>query len=225
MNGAFTSLSHEQVDSLLPSFIRGQLDTPRQRQIQEHIAVCTSCARRHREDLELAEAIEQTPAGIELLVTEATRERNRQRVMGCIDPFPAVEHRPAPARSHAPSALRSLALVASIATIALGLTLAVQRVRDDYTPAIYRTQTAAIPQPASGQQDPTFRVVFRPEATLQSIQQLLLALDAAVIGGPTEAGVYTLTFTGTSDSESEILQRLRQQPEIVLAEKSVHRDW
>lgn len=226
MNTGVTSISHEETALLMPAFIRGRLDTQRQRQMQEHIAGCSACTRRHREDLELAEMLEQTPAGIELLLTSASRERNRQRLMENIT-FASRPTGPNAAKeTRSPFPARAMGLAAGLGAIAIGAVLLTQHLAtpEAYTPVTYRTQTTASPGAKPVSEGPTYRVVFQPGATLDRIQRLLLDLDAVVVGGPTEAGVYTLAFPTGRHAEGEVLARLRQQPEIVFAEKSVHRD-
>lgn len=221
-----TRMSHEEAALLMPAFIRGRLDTQRQRQMQEHIAGCSTCGLRHREDLELAKAIERTPAGIELLLTSASQERNRQRLMENI----ASNSRPvgsnAAKEPRFPLPALALAMVAGLGAISIGAVLLTQHLAtpEGYIPVTYRTQTTASPDTRPATEGPTYRVVFQPGASLDNIQRLLLDLDAVVVGGPTEAGVYTLAFPAGRYAEGEILGRLRQQPEIVFAEKSVHRD-
>ncbi len=226
MKTGITGLSHEEAALLMPAFIRGKLDTQRQRQMQEHIAGCSNCASRHREDLELAEAIEQPPAGIELLLTSASRTRNRQKLMATLTPLPGTDNAGAANERRFSVPARALALAAGLAAVAVGAVLLTQHLAapDGSTPVLYRTQTTASPHTDRATESATYRVVFQPGATLDSIQRLLLDLDGVVVGGPTEAGVYTLAFPAGRGPDSEILDRLRQRPEIVFAEKSVHRD-
>ena len=226
MNAGHASMSHEQVALMMPAYIRGQLDTGQQRRIQAHIACCSACARRHREDLELAEAIASPPEDLELLLTSARRQRNRQRLLDNLATSRPEVDIPKTVGEARRSSTRLAALVAGLAAVSLGTVVLTQKLvapeRD--TAVIYRTQTSASPQiqPATG--GPTYKVMFRAEATLDSVQRLLRRSGAVVVAGPTENGVYTLAFPAANGDPDATLGHLRHQPEIVFAERSVHGD-
>jgi hypothetical protein len=78
----------------------------------------------------------------------------------------------------------------------------------------YRTlssQDASLP---AGQ----IRAVFSPDLTLAGLQGLLSSSKLSVVGGPTEAGVYTLALGDTGASVDTALARLRGDASVRFAE-------
>ncbi|TGD75977.1 hypothetical protein E4634_00010 [Mangrovimicrobium sediminis] len=230
MNHARMALSHAQVRQLMPGFIHGRLDSQQQREVQEHIASCASCARQHRDDLQLTEAFAPPPRDIELLLTSSRREHNRQQLFAMIDALePAAA---APASAGPASATRPrrhstwpLALAAGLAALSVGATLFNSQLdpHHGYQSQSYRTQTAALPGATNQASPASYRVVFDASTTLESIQALLQGMHATVIDGPSAAGVYTLVFPADTP-EAELLGELRADPAVLFAEKSVHND-
>jgi hypothetical protein len=63
------------------------------------------------------------------------------------------------------------------------------------------------------------RVVFAPDATLSKVNELLRQVEANILAGPSEAGVYTLSAPAGKDVQRMILT-LRGHPEVLFAEPS-----
>ncbi len=229
MNGKRQALSHDQVALLMPAFISGKLSSESQRRVQEHIAACPACANLHREDLDLSHLLEESPPGLETLLTPAHRERNRRQVIQRIrqSRFHELEDgEPWTGRKRSRlSASGSAAIAAGLCALIVGLMLLPQ----DRDPAntdqrlAYQTRSSGSAQ-LQGGYTRSYRVVFQLGETRESIRQSLLALDALVLDGPSVAGVYTLAFSAQEEPTDQILLRLRQRPEILLAEPSAHRD-
>jgi len=224
------SLSHTRAVTLMPAFICGVLDSQRQRQMQEHIATCSSCATLHRGELEVAGLVRQTPVKVEALLTSDRRERNRRLLLQLIaagTPAKAGGTSSAPTlthplkrrfRVHFPMRTAGLAAV-----LVCGLFfVSGQEPALNYRPVTYQTRTAASTAPEVA--GPLYRVVFRASVTQPEVQQLLHDLDAVLVGGPSEAGVYSVTFPSRGEDPDTLLEHLRQRPEIALVERAVHRD-
>jgi hypothetical protein len=62
-------------------------------------------------------------------------------------------------------------------------------------------------------------VVFAPDAPLNKVNELLRQIDANIIAGPSEAGVYTLSASAGKDVQ-RIIVTLRAHPEVLFAEPS-----
>jgi len=229
MNSKRPALTHEQVALHLPAFIRGKLSSERQRQVQEHIAACQVCANEHREDLGLSRLVEEPPPDLERLLTPARLEHNRRRVLQRIpqsDFHDVTDSEPGTGRNRSGLPTPGQAVIAAgLCALVVGVILLSQG--QDPTrivqPLAYQTRSSASAQ-LPGDYAPSYRVVFQPGETRASIRQSLLALDAVVLDGPSAAGVYTLAFPPREKPEDQTLYRLRQRPEILLAEPSVHRD-
>lgn len=230
------AVSHNEVQQALPAFIRGQLSSSRQRTIQEHIALCPDCAQRHQDELKLSSALVQDPMAIEGLLTTEAREANFGRLLGRIaapgqgagDSGQAAMEAERQQQAATPGRYRGwLATAASVALImAIGVPW-LQQSGNGYqgTDNLYRTRSAVEQAPAvtPGQQQ-AYRVVFEAGLDPQHIEALFQALDANLLAGPSAKGVYTVTLPEHGQSTEDDLARLRQQPAIIFAEPSVHRD-
>ena len=62
------------------------------------------------------------------------------------------------------------------------------------------------------------RAVFSPDLRLAELQSLLSTSKLSVVGGPTEAGVYTLALEDTSGTVDGALARLRANASVRFAE-------
>lgn len=229
MNSKRPALTHEQVALHLPEFIRGKLSSEHQRQVQEHIAACQACANEHRQDLDLSRLVEEPPPDLQRLLTPARLEHNRRRVFQRIrqsDSHDVTDNAPETGRSRSGLPAPGQAVIAAgLCALVVGVILlspGQDPARSD-PPLAYQTRSSASAQ-LPGDYARSYRVVFQPGQTRASIQQTLLALDAVALDGPSAAGVYTLAFPPREKPEDQALYRLRQRPEILLAEPSVHRD-
>lgn len=216
------SIPHHKVPQLMPAFMHGRLDSQLQRQIQEHIASCPSCARVHREDLELYNTMEQVPPGVEMLLTSKSRERNRMRLMHDLGTSDTSDVPGTGSRRFRQAGkdrrFRLSALAATLVALAVGILLVPGNTDREVT---YETHSTIPVQPLESE-GPTYRVVFQSAADPKTVQGLLEEMGAVIVAGPSAAGVYTLAFP--APSADTVLRRLRQMPEIALAEKSVHND-
>lgn len=74
---------------------------------------------------------------------------------------------------------------------------------------------------------PVIRVVFAGSAALDEVNQVLRSIDAQIVAGPSEAGVYTLGLAADSSHGSNLEQaiaRLRADGRIMFAEPAVATD-
>ncbi len=80
--------------------------------------------------------------------------------------------------------------------------------------ADYRTLSTPESPLSAGQ----IRAVFSPDLKLRELQSLLATSKLSVVGGPTEAGVYTLSLDDTSASVDSALAGLRGNASVRFAE-------
>lgn len=74
---------------------------------------------------------------------------------------------------------------------------------------------------------PVIRVVFADSAALDEVNQVLRSIDAQIVAGPSEAGVYTLGLAADSSHGSNLDQaiaRLRADGRVMFAEPAVATD-
>lgn len=67
---------------------------------------------------------------------------------------------------------------------------------------------------------PVLRVVFADAMTLDDVGEIVRSIDAQIVAGPSEAGVYTLGLSSTAEPVTSALARLRSDSRIVFAESS-----
>ncbi|NVM75650.1 anti-sigma factor RsiW [Duganella sp. SG902] len=207
-----TSMSdteHQALQDLLPWYASGSLGEAEALRVQEHLQGCAAC----REDLSWQR---------KLLVTEGPLpsgldpERALARLMPQLD---AVPQQPA-ARVNRATPLARLrawlgdtgwqgwAIAAQLGVIAV---LAVQLLpHGGEAPPAYQ----ALGRGAAS--TPDVLVVFKADARLQDVQQLLQASGAQIIGGPTVTGAYMLDVD--AGHRAELLSALRANPAVELAE-------
>ena len=164
-----------------------------------------------------------------MLLTSQRREINRLRLMQSIERIASesgeVTDSPSAAGRRVRMA-RPASIAASLAAVILGSLLWVQ---NSYLPESDRATTFLTRSSISSQQPApdgnTYRVVFQPHETADTIRSLLATLRAEVINGPSVTGVYTVAFGDRALSNEQRLEQLRREPAVLLAEKSVHQDW
>lgn len=198
---------HQELQALLPWHVAGTLSGPEQALVRRHLEQCAAC--RLDADLQrrLMQAEPAPPAGLD-------PERALGRLMARVDALPGA----APGRPAAASPLarlraafgggdwRNWALAAQCFVIA-GLVLA---------------WTQSAPEPAYralGSGDaaaPELIVVFKPDARLADVQQLLGQRGGRIVDGPTVTGAYLLDVDKAQ--AGALLAALRANPSVQLAE-------
>jgi hypothetical protein len=100
---------------------------------------------------------------------------------------------------------RWLPIAAAVQGIAIAGLLATVWMQSLTAPT-YETRTAS----DAAISRPLIRVVFAGDVALDDMNRTLRSIDAQVIAGPSEAGVYTLGLAGAARDESEVNQALAQ---------------
>jgi anti-sigma factor RsiW len=221
-------LGHQEVWELLPWYVNGTLEEEERRSVEGHLERCPLCRGEVRAGHELAVAVRRAA---ELPLATG---RGLERLMARIDEEGAPQ---APTAGDAgwwrrtPAAARWGLLVqaAVLAFLIVGLGWSLGRpgttpaTGSAPAPAAFETLGGPGPSmlPAAGDDAFAVRVVFAPDASAEALRRLLRSTGGEVTGGPSPAGVFTLTFTGTDATAT--LTRLRAAPEVELAERVVVR--
>lgn len=186
------SAAHDEMWQLIPWLVNGRLSIAMAAAVNAHLEECAECAGEYREQQRLFQTMQADDS------IAFASEASFQKLAARIDAAP-VARRMGPA-------LRSAAAAGVIA--ALGLAAwggwSVHRA-SDMASAPYRTLTSPAPVAGAGAQ---LRVVFVPDLTLLELARLLHSIDANITSGPTEAGVYTLGFGASLDSQAQVARRL-----------------
>ena len=244
-------LTHDNIEELMPGYINGKLNSDLQRRVQEHIAHCKSCFRAQQEAGLLQQLLSQQPEDLKTLLDERRKAANIDRSLvnidhrepdGCTSSFsPRLKGLSAiyawikngwkVLRSSAAPVQITLLLQSAVVAVTAGLLLWPTAVPPQpYT--LYQTQSrsqslALISAESEAQmagEYRLYRVVFKPEAEEKSMRKLLLAVDARIYDGPSAMGVYTLIIPATQQATIDILQRLRIDSSVMLAEQAIYRD-
>jgi hypothetical protein len=194
--------SHKAVESLLPWYVTGKLDSVERQQVDEHLAGCAHCrgALAWEQSLRQHHAAPDTSA----LDVEASLARMHAQMT-------------APSRFTLPSPVALLrrwldlsgwarwTMAAQFAAIAALALLVVER---PDTPA---GQFHALSAPV-GHAEANVAVTFDPSATEGDIRQLLTSTNAQIVAGPTAANAYLLHVPGKGE-----LARLQVSKAVTLA--------
>lgn len=213
------SAHHEYCWNLLPWFVTGRVSASDARRIERHLEDCTACRTELEQQRKLCEHVRQDDAV--LLAPQASLQKLLDRIDASvpdsqITDLDAVsdESDESPPQRRAP---RWLAIAAAVQAIAIAglLTLVWQQTSSVLTAPRFTTLTSA-----SAQSDQAIiRIVFKPQTTTQQLQELLGSVHAQVVGGPTDAGVYTLDLDAAhEDHIAATLETLRADKNVLFAE-------
>lgn len=192
---------HVGVQSLLPWYVRGQLDDDEMREVQAHLMQCAAC----RAELE-AERPLQAMLSVSAAGTEPSGLSDVEAGLA------ALQARLAP-RAVAPALPARLpgwlGWVLGLQGAAIAALLVLLVLPPGQPAPAYQGLAASAPRA-----DAEALIMFRPDASEQRIRTLLQAHGASILGGPTESGAYRLRLAGGEAA----LRALRADPVVTLAE-------
>lgn len=216
---------HREALELLPWFVTGALDDGDRRRVREHLDDCPSCRAEVEVEKRLSSAV-AAPRPLPAIDAAASLESVRRRIGAPLAAasIPARPRRPGPVErlrraaaslADAPPAWRLAALVPTAAAILLAALLArtsLDAPAPVRTPATYRVLAA--PQEAGAPL--RLWVQFAPDARESELRDLLRSVDAEIVGGPRQRGVYELAIdlAGPADPDA-LLHRLAASPLLV----------
>ncbi|UGQ46915.1 zf-HC2 domain-containing protein [Massilia endophytica] len=199
--------AHLAVQALLPWHVAGTLSAAEQAQVRRHLEECAVCQEDAALQRLMMAAEPGPPPGLDM-------DRAMERMMARVDAAPA----PVPQRSAAPSliqrlrgllgegAWRNWALAAQFAVIAI-LGLGLMRPASESSYRALGSGAVAAPQ---------LIVIFKPDARLADVQQLLQDAGARIVDGPTVTGAYLVDVD--EKRAAPLLASLRADPAVTLAE-------
>jgi hypothetical protein len=193
---------HRRAQSLLPWYVRGQLEPEEQAQLEAHLEGCAECRAELDFENRLRAGLKDMPldpeqgwARMKRRIHEAQAEDDRIATA-------SRSPRPAAAPGWVPWAFAAQLLLMVLGAGALAVWL---------QPARYHTLSSSERRPGGD-----MVVMFKPETTEATAQTILRTNKARIIDGPTAAGAYVLA---TPEVEREqTLARLRADPHLILAE-------
>jgi anti-sigma factor RsiW len=212
--------THDYCWRMLPWFVTGRLSASDAQRLERHLEECSACRAELAEQRELCMHIRRDEAL--LLAPQSSLQKMMARIDAGI-PNSGPEETTSEAiqmpRNRKSVAVRWLAIAAAVQTIALAalLTTVWQRTTDEMTAPRFATLSAPDAAKAEGTM---FRVVFKPDTQAKRMQTLLQSVNAQVIAGPTEAGVYTLKLERTADAAAtaHALAQVRADGSVIFVE-------
>lgn len=210
-------MTHDDVWHALPFYVNGTLRGQTRADVDTHLAACTECR---------AELVTQTQVR-DTIVGEDVRQESAQtsfdqlwdRILedqAVADAHHAKAYDAAPPlpRGRGNRAMKWLVAAVIVQGIGLAALGAMTWSQSLSVAPDYRTLSAQ-ETPLSGGQ---IRAVFSPDLKLAELQSLLSSSKLRIVGGPTEAGVYTLTLQNEDASVDNALARLRGSELVRFAE-------
>jgi len=186
--------AHPQMWDLIPWYVNGRLASAAAASVAAHIAGCSACQREHAEQLCLYNAMQADDA------LAFASEASFQKLGARLD-----AQAQAPRSSRAPRWAAAASILAAAGLGAWGARSWHATPAQSTGP--YMTLTSPARSAAAGSQ---VRVVFTPNLTMSDLARLLHSVNAYISDGPTEAGVYTLSFTPHLNSAAETARRLAE---------------
>ena len=189
----------------MPWKINGTLTGDELRAFDQHVAGCAACARELEAEKRFATRVQELDsiASLEAASWNRTRDAIPDQGAGNVTSlsFP---------RKFLPAGRPALALAASVCLAIVGIGAWQMNTRGS---SDFVTLTSPAQQIAEGVV--TIRVLPASAASSESVQKLMLELGMGDIGGPSQAGL--LQGTVPDDRVGEVLERLRNDPQIALA--------
>jgi hypothetical protein len=216
--------AHGECWNLLPWIANESAAAKDTARVEEHLRGCREC----QEELEFQRQLREAIRSEEAIVLAPQTSLNK--LMQRIDSVDVDDEREAAPVAAAPvitrrkhGRMRWLPIAAAIQGIAIaGLLSALWlQSRDDLTAGRYSVLTTPTAAVAGG---PVIRVVFGDKVALDDMNRVLRSIDAQIIAGPSEAGVYTLGLAAGAADESGVdkaIAQLRADSRIMFAEPAV----
>jgi hypothetical protein len=204
--------SDGHVETLLPWYVNGTLETADSQRVQRHLEGCEQCrvslqfesriaglVNDHRDTLDCA-----PQSGWNRLAAQLDA---RQPLSPSVSMPPRLRHRAGGKR------LLPTLVVLQAAAIA-GLGIALVQLLDQRSDNSYRTLSEVAPSQAAVA--PTLRVVFADDTSSATLRTLLEPIGGTIRSGPTANSVYTIELQKAGTAAA--LEWLRTQPEVLFAE-------
>ena len=205
---------HRQAWDLIPWVVIGRVSEEERLAVSQHLTSCGDCREEFEFQSRLATAMQQDQAGAEDL--DAQVDRIWQQLDAQVPPrrLSRLRSLATPLRL-----LAAAALVEAVGLAALGTGLV-----GDQHPGTGAAQYQTLSLASAATPGATVRLVLAPDMPVGEFQNLLAAVQMQVVGGPSEAGVYSLAplpvsaSAGSRPNTQLVLKRLRASPAVRFAE-------
>jgi hypothetical protein len=216
--------AHGECWNLLPWIANESAAVKDVARVEEHLRDCRECQEELAFQRQLREAIRSEEAIV--LAPQTSLHKLMQRIDTVadvedeIESSPAVAAEPMVARR---ASSRWLSIAAAIQGVAIAGLLAALWLQshEELTAGRYSVLTTPTATVAAG---PVIRVVFAGNVALDDMNRVLRSIDAQIIAGPSEAGVYTLGLASRAADASDVekaIAQLRADGRVMFAEPAV----
>ena len=213
----------EEAARLLPWYVTGRLAAADAERVEQHLGRCAICRRDLAHEREVR-ALLRSEARLEY-APQAGLAKTLARIDELGREAPAAGQAPQAAPPRRARAVRWLAAAVVVQAVGLGVLggMLAGREAPDAGRADYATLSsggAQVPGAAH------LRAVFAPGLTLAELNGLLNARQLKIVGGPSDAGVYTLAAVAVPPRDGARLEAtvaaLRADPHVLFVERAVN---
>ena len=191
--------AHERAQMLLPWHVNGTLEPAEAAWFEAHLGECAECQADLATDKRLRNQFANLP-----IDTRPANSPLFDRVAATSGRHGQVPERFLRRRIGLGWAIAGQA--AAAAAVAVFMTLSPAQQERGYE------LLGSPPEPANG----NAIILFSPDATERELRDALTRSGMRIVDGPTSSGAYVVRAPG--DARSEALERLRQMPQVILAE-------
>jgi hypothetical protein len=215
-------MNHDDAWHLLPWFVNGSLRREVRNDVDAHLAACADCRSEVALQMKVRDSLSREDMRQESTQSSFDQLWARIEAHGetADDDADLADSPPLASAAAKPRSLRAAGmpqwLVAAVVVQAIGL-VTLGWITLNNTPRVaadYQTLSSPAPFAGAGQ----IRAVFAPDLPLRDLQTLLASSELTIVGGPTEAGVYTLASTKDKADVDAALAGLRGNPTVRFAE-------
>ena len=194
---------HEFIKQLLPWFVNGTLNESEQTEVNLHIKECDVCQADVNSLIQIS-FLFSTAQTFDDASSRVSRVDARHRFISALnDPDEKAPDTPLSIRQLSRTAALAVAVVPFFAISLL---------------AFYSADDKFVTLGSPGVESmPVMQIVFNPDATEQTIRQILLADGNRVLSGPSQSGVYRVGIGAGRNSEI-LLAKLKHDPDILFAQ-------
>jgi anti-sigma factor RsiW len=195
------SQPHDEAEELLPWYATGRLDESDRVRVESHLSSCPDCREQLALERRLVQQFRETSPEV-----ESGWSRLRARIES-----PLVVRPKQPSVWEQFWAFVSRPGVAAVATAQLAFVVVAGGVLLSLSRPVYHTLGSAAP-PASA----NVIAMFRPEATVQDVDEALKSTGASIVDGPTDANAYLLHVP--PQRRQAALARLQSDDQVQMAQ-------
>jgi Putative zinc-finger len=226
----FSPARHRECWDQIAWIVNGTLAPHEYARIEAHLRACRECQdelgaqQRVRDAMRDDDAVVLAPqSALQKVMQRIDAEQATPQFEASSDNTPATPVQ-TPSRKS-----RWLAIAAAVQAVAIAWLLAAQLRPADEASMEPRFETLTEPRIVAD--GPVIRVVFAAQAALGDVNAILRSVDAQIVAGPSEAGVYTLALQPAPDAAASgdlavidaALLKLRADGRVLFAESALAR--